>query len=294
MADIINIGSVVTGNMLHRAYTLMNSIKCNKKADTEIDYWLYVELTDTTTEKHCEEYFQELTDEKFRIHIMDTALFRYAIDPQGGNYVLFIRCFFPQVLTHLDKIIHLDTDIICCNPGIEDLWNMDMDDLYIRAVADIPITWCPTFQGDKENTGAPNYFNAGVMLMNLKKIREDGLDDALVRWSINWDHSKLKCLWRDQTILNYVLRDHVELIPGKWNNQVLGVFDKAVPAMDQFTGNEGYATSLDSLEDAVFVHFCGFNKPWSSDAVRSGLKHYPYLNEAQEIWKELQAKYGKK
>lgn len=294
MPDIINIGSVVTADMLHRAYTLMNSIKRKKKSDTQIDYWLYVELTDKITQTYCESYFQELTDETFRIHIMDTALFHFGIDPQGGNYVLFIRCFFPQVLDQLDKIIHLDTDIICQNPGIEELWNMDMEDLYIRAVADIPITWCPMFQGDVTNTGSDNYFNAGVMLMNLKKIREDGLDNTLIQWSMNWNHSKLKCLWRDQTLLNYVLKEHVSLIPGKWNNQVLGVFGAALPAMELFTSKEGYDTPLDSLRDAVFVHFCGYNKPWNSDAVRSGTKRYPFVSEAIALYKELSATYAKR
>lgn len=70
-----------------------------------------------------------------------------------------------RLLAHLipeipDKVIYLDSDVIF-NGDVKELWDIDIDDVEIA--------------GRRDAGRITRYFQSGVMLMNMKKIRESGL-----------------------------------------------------------------------------------------------------------------------
>lgn len=76
-----------------------------------------------------------------------------------------IRAAFTKVLP-LDRVISLDVDTIVLG-DISALWELDLQGCHAAACPEI--TW-----------GRP-YHNNGVCVMDLRRIRDDGLDDAMIR-----------------------------------------------------------------------------------------------------------------
>ena len=88
----------------------------------------------------------------------------------GWTYMVLYKAALSKVLPHVDKIVLLDSDAIIVD-DVSGLWDYDIEDYYFAAV--------PEPFGSKARAGEP-YFNFGVTVQNLKKLREDGLDDKII------------------------------------------------------------------------------------------------------------------
>ncbi len=86
-----------------------------------------------------------------------------------------------------DKIIYLDVDTVI-NNDIAELFNQDIEDYEIGCVRDVFIF------GQKLNK---TYFNSGMLLMNMKKIKETGYLEKTRKLC-----QDKKMLFLDQTALN--------------------------------------------------------------------------------------------
>ena len=292
----IKIGGVITPDLLDIAYISLNSIKCNKKSTTKIDYYLFIKYTYSLNEYYCKRYLDDLISDDFQIHYIDANPYIKETNPQNGfSDVLFIRCLFPKIFNEFDKILHLDIDVFCLKEGIEELWNMTVDEFYVKAAIDPLVSWSPEGCADYYNTQTKRYFNAGLMLMNLKKIREDGLDEILYKWTKNWDYTIIRCILHDQTLLNYFFRKHVGILSPIWNNMFLS---STVNSKQYFTHNlqiYGFGEPLESLNETVFIHFIIKEaKPWNIISTNKGLGNFYYAETSIQLWKELVANYEKR
>ena len=80
-------------------------------------------------------------------------------------------------ITNLDKIIYLDCDIIV-QMDIKQLWDIPLEDCYIAAVAERDTAVSRYFSLSEKvrfwalEMQVERYFNSGVIVLNLKKIRE--------------------------------------------------------------------------------------------------------------------------
>ena len=114
----------------------------------------------------------------------------------------FLRLFADKVNNLPEKIIYLDTDILL-NGNIKELFNTDITNFEMAVV--------------KDRYGRifihPNYFNSGMLLMNMKKIKETKLLEKVRDMC-----SKKKLAFPDQSALN----KHCKLklyLPRKYNEQ---------------------------------------------------------------------------
>lgn len=289
----IHIASVVTCDLFDKVYLLLNSLKHNKRPDTTIEYYLFISDSSSFSAARYTEYFQALIDDHFQIHFEDVAPLHNRIHAPH-TIVYYVRYLFPQLFPDLDEIIHIDAgDAFCVGPGLEAFWELNIEDRWLGAVIDPTWQYCPMFKSDPVNCGTDHYFNDGVILMNLKKIREDCKDAELAQWCLNWDDSKLRRICFAQTLANYVLKDKVKLINSRYNNTLLASLGVTKDCYTYVFNQEGWLNPLDSLNNAVIVHFCGQNKPWSSTALNLPLSEYPYKEEAVQLWRDIEAKYGK-
>ena len=100
-----------------------------------------------------------------------------------------------------DKIIYLDTDTII-NNDIKELWDIDINGYEAGVVRDIMF---------KNFVGFFNYFNAGMMLLNLKEIRKSGAFDKASNLCVT-----KKLAFADQDALNNSIKKRL-MIPYKFN-----------------------------------------------------------------------------
>ena len=122
--------------------------------------------------------------------------------------MVLTRCYFTELLPNVDKILYLDLDIMITE-DISEIWEIDIDNYAIAGVIDsgvntqfVPYIW------DKAN-----YINVGAILMNLKYLRESGLDkeiDKLLR--------SYFLRFPDQDAINMACYGHIKNIDYKWNS----------------------------------------------------------------------------
>lgn len=98
------------------------------------------------------------------------------------------------------------------------------------------------------------YFNSGVMVMDLDRIRALGLDARMkaIEETVNYTS-------RDQDFLNVIFRDHTHLIEPAWNSG----WGNAHTAQAHVPADLR-AHFAASRERPLILHYTGFEKPWSA------------------------------
>ena len=132
----------------------------------------------------------------------------------AAYYRLFIETAFPQY----DKAIYLDCDIVL-KSDIADLYNQDVENYLVAAVTEQNTFRSPEFTGYVVNIlgiDPKTYFNSGVMLMNLKKFREVGVQKQFLKMLVEYNFDSLA---PDQEYLNVICHDRVKYLPNGWNKQ---------------------------------------------------------------------------
>ena len=131
----------------------------------------------------------------------------------------FYRFFTVYILdSEIKKIIYLDSDI-AVNLDINELWQVEIGDKPLAAVPElyngVPTNLLPLC---KDKLVKPeNYFNAGVMLLNLNFLRNE--NDFLQRGA-KFIAENPKYNYLDQDILNYLFSDTFIKLPVKFNTFV--------------------------------------------------------------------------
>ena len=132
------------------------------------------------------------------------------------SIAMFYRFLIPQLLpTDADKCIYLDSDIIV-NTDIRDMWSIDIVNKPLAAANEDVIDTVRLRNVLQTKylivTGLvarENYFNSGVLLMNLSYLRGDG-DNINRGLKFLSEHPQM--LWPDQDVLNYLYAaDYVKL-----------------------------------------------------------------------------------
>lgn len=176
--------------------------------------------------------------------------------PQGAlRPVMWYRVFLPKLVPDEPKVLYLDCDTLivdCLDP----LWETVIEDKAIAAVTN-PI-------GTTKNGETPwplvcglsnseDYFNSGVMLMNLDYFRAHDVSRRVV------EHGLANADWvrfGDQDSLVILL--HAERVPlhPRWN--LLRLIIMTGDARRLF----GHAKVSEAIRHPAILHFEGAAKPW--------------------------------
>ncbi len=177
--------------------------------------------------------------------------------------VSMLKFDLPNMLPKYNKILYLDCDIIV-NKDISSLFKYNIDNYYLAAVLDSGTIY------SKRNI--KNYFNSGVMLMNLKKMRNENKTKQLYEMK-----KKISTKLMDQDIFNMVFDKNVLYIPIKYNM----LYTNLMRATGKFTIddiNKKYITNYNDmnelLHDSHIIHFASKEKPWIYDNVTYSKEWY--------------------
>ena len=120
-------------------------------------------------------------------------------------------CFARLALPYLvkeDKILYIDSDAIVIR-DISNVWRINIDDYYVAGCKDYGVLRDDTYER-LNITG--KYINSGFIILNLKKIREDGIHN---QWFKIINEQYLK--YPDQDALNLVCQHNELYIPSMYN-----------------------------------------------------------------------------
>lgn len=198
------------------------------------------------------------------------------------SYATYYRLLIPQILPKdIHKVLYLDSDIIVRH-SLLPLWETDIDGYALAAVIDHNDADIGTFNRLRYS---PNlgYFNAGVLLLNLKYWRDNDIHDEILSYINN--HLKDICFC-DQDILNYVLRERKRSLPIKYNFQAVFLYSLNKCGYDYWK----YEKEIQKArKDPVILHYT-FKKPWEEECdhpYRSSF--WRYQNETKwkgQIWEK--------
>ena len=179
---------------------------------------------------------------------------------------VFIAGLFPQ----FDKALYLDCDTVILG-DVSELYNYELGNNLVAAAPCEGVNSFDVYKRYVQNVDGLNpdfYFNAGVILMNLKAFREEKFYEAFADLLKKYKFSVIQ----DEDYLNVLCQDRVLRLPRTWN--------KTPVAPDRL-----------EREDLRIVHFIMTWKPWRYVDIpyqeyfweyAKKTEFYPMLKEMQE------------
>ena len=128
----------------------------------------------------------------------------------------YYRLFIPNLYQEMDKALYLDSDIVVLD-DVANLYNVDLKDNYVAGVHDQAVEIIPEFQEYVVNRigvkKQEDYFNAGILLMNLEKLRKINFQEKFIELLNRVTY----VVAQDQDYLNTICKGHVLLLDKSWN-----------------------------------------------------------------------------
>lgn len=172
---------------------------------------------------------------------------------------LFISSLLPD---NIDEILYLDCDSIIVD-SFKQLLDEDISNYYCAGVLDCCNTTIQEMLGfSKED----NYINSGVLYINLKKWREDNVEEKFIEFIKN---NQNRFYQHDQGIINEVFKNKIKIVSPKYNLQRYFQY-MSYNVSKKFCCIEHDYYSKEILDDArknpVFLHFCAADvfRPWKN------------------------------
>lgn len=159
--------------------------------------------------KICDDFKQKIV-----FHKVKSEDFSVLVDTAKGFTIgTLFRLKLPELMDEsISKILFLDADLLI-NTDIKPIWDLDVTDYYVAACHDDGLGDNSMMMSDGL-VPASKYYNAGVVVFNLKKIRQDfDLFNESVAFLLN--HSN--CPYVDQDAANYFFMDNVLYLEPKYN-----------------------------------------------------------------------------
>lgn len=243
--------------------TTMNSLSVNNPKSEFDVYVMHSNLEDSD-----KEYIKtKIADNINPIYIfMDESLFKGAPTVKRYPYEIYYRIFAPIMLPkELDRVLYIDCDLIV-HKNIDPLYNMSFQGNYFVACTQIRgfMQW---FNRIRLTVGKDHtYINTGVMLINLKELRDVINIDEIFKF-IRRNGWRM-CLY-DQDVIFKFFGNKIRLIDARLYN----LSDRLIMFHNKFYHSK-YKIDKDWVENNnMIVHYLGTNKPWK-DNYKGILKDY--------------------
>ena len=265
--NIIPIAMATDNNYAYPTIVAMTSILENRKPKTHIDFYVMLSgdfdhslknKIDSLRKKYgkCTINFIDMKNKLENLYI--------------SGYIktaTYYRLLLPDLLPNLDKILYMDVDTIT-QKDLSDLFNVNINDYYLAGCKDVGVEWISNNCTDYikrfgKRDCIENYINAGIILFNLKKMREEGLVDKLIECASSHN---LTC--HDQDALNWVCHDKIKKIKNIYNN---------------------FPYYISNLQDQVIIHYA-CEKPWNNKDMKYADIWWDYAKKTGFI-KEIQNKF---
>lgn len=232
------------------------SLICNQGKDTHIVlYFVCDTISDLSQAK-----FNALSAKNVEIRIIEVKNSSYielakrclANKNIHVSYAAMYKFNLPQILENENKVLYIDGDTLI-QKSLLDLYNTSLEGYYVASVDDILQRVLKPSPVRVENT----YFNSGVMLMNLKKMREDSMTEKLIDYRTNGVN-----FFMDQDSLNVVLGIKRLALPFTYNFMItlVNYFDAWEVA--EMTDMGDVSNVEDIIEQVAILHLTDQMKPW--------------------------------
>ena len=272
--DCCHIVFICDENYVLPTAVAISSIYANKKSTTK--YTVHI-LADQISAVSLQ-YFTGLSREDLKINVINQVqtpqMQRSKKEYLHVSTAALYKFYIADIFEDLDRILYLDSDLLI-RRDLSELFDTDLTDAYAAVVKDYkPMTYTPPHT-EYLHISHSAYFNSGVMLLNLRKMREDSIRDKLIEYRKNGIN-----FFMDQDALNVVFQEKVRYLPFYYNvtSSVMGHFD--TNAICRYYDLDMSETKAQIYDRAYIVHLCTKYKPWKYSNVPFADEWFQYYRQA--------------
>lgn len=238
--------------------TIIAILSLMRFADRNSDYYLHI-IVEKKAKSEFERYISIVTSRYKNAYICLIDVPELALKGSKLGHITsmtYARLFIPILLSDLSRCVYLDSDVIV-EGIIDELYDLYMDGNYIGGVKSAGYhEWNERKKSEYcAITGLfsiDQYINAGVLVMDLKALRNSGFTEKAIDL-ISQDMPS-----RDQDIINLLCYDHILLLPPKYN-VTHSVLDKTDVPNHTFSFDE----ITEACQTPYIIHYTTSAKPWN-------------------------------
>ena len=240
------------------------------------------------------EYFTKINSlmEKQGKNISNVTYYNMGDDFKGaitGTHIstaAYYRIALPSLLPYVDKIIYTDTDVLnFCD--LSEMYSLEFKEKMY-------------FMGTLDQIGLLNelkslgiitkkYMNSGILLMNLKGMRKDGIEQKIRKYIFSHylDH-------HDQTAINGACYENYEILSFKYATFNFKSFENMV----EWNNKQDKLYRYNDLElrqgfyEPRLLHFAGWTKPWDKKWNNINGEYWWYYAKKSGFYDEILRTYG--
>lgn len=196
-----------------------------------------------------------------RFYPIDVDESRFSDFPESKSYPkqMYYRILAAKLLPErLDRVLYLDPDLVALH-SLDELYSLDFDGCWFVAATH---TKKALTRVNQVRLGAEKYtpyINSGVMLLNLKELRENQSERELSDYVNRYAR---RLILPDQDIISALYGDKIKLVDYMRYNlsdRMLGIYNA-----DPANKKRGMRWVC---RNTVIVHYCGKNKPWKPNYI---------------------------
>lgn len=113
------------------------------------------------------------------------------------------------------------------------------------------------------------YFNAGVMLVDINKWSSGNIGDKTIDWISETDREKI--IYNDQDAINVVLKDEIKPVEPVWNMEARYYWEQRMGISDWWKQN--------ARDEDLVLHYTGSQNPGTSGCVPRQWAYRSYLED---------------
>lgn len=230
----INVCLACDNNYAKYAGVVVASVLANSKDDEDLRFYILdggiseskkAEILSLKSIKDCKIEFVQIEESMFEDY-KKVATHKYI------SIATYYRLRLATLLPEVERIIYFDCDMVV-NSSLNNLFNVELGENIIAGVRDI---------NKRMLQQNPSYINAGMVLFDLNKIREENIEQKFYDYT-NENFETIKM--GDQTIINEVLKGRIKIVEDEWNVQ-----------SSNFTNRSSYT------KHPYIIHYVAKRKPW--------------------------------
>lgn len=259
--------------------TILSAIT-NKKKDSFYDFYC---LIPSRFSKFVDQKFKKLINKYNNVKLtfisMKNTFSHLPMQIEHITSPTFYRLKIAELLPGYDKALYLDIDTIVLK-DLTQLFNTDLGNNYIGGVpAASYIIEYEKLKDYYDNIGLKDmayYVNAGVILWNLKQIRQDNVTEKFLALTKN------TYKFMDQDIINLVCYGKIKHLDFKYN--VMTSYKRRFLDNPELCNKiyeiYGEANLRNAIKNPVIVHYASDLKPWIDKKVWLGNYWLNYAKKA--------------
>ena len=236
------------------------------KENTTDNYLYNLRVLYTNISKENIERIQKLAEDNIVIEFVDL---NYYIDRIKDKLYTrdyyskstYFRLFLPNLYPDYDKILYLDSDIVVLD-DVAKLYNINIKNSLVGAATEETAIYTSEIKNYAKRvigvSDNKHYFNAGVLLMNLKEMREFGFQEKFLYLL----EKNIYSVAQDQDYLNRMCKGRVKYINQMWNKS---------PAPIQNV----------NINKIKIIHYTLARKPWHNDSVLYSEYFWKYAKKTE-------------